>query len=651
MKNEKYEDVPVQVLLRSRQRHPYYKSAVLTAVIFAIAISAMTMVYSPHIVWTALLPTVITTLVGSTDATPLALGSSSVESTGNFYPSNPEQYSQGGQHGAVASESAICSLIGRDLLLQGGNAADALVGTTFCVGTTGMYHSGIGGGGFMLVRGPDGQYENIDFRETAPAAAFRDMYQNDTLSSIFGGLASGVPGEVAGLAYLHEKYGKLPWKQVMQGAIEIARDGFPVTADLVRYMAAATAGEKESFLVTDPQWAIDFAPNGTLLGLNDTITRKRLANTLETIANEGASVFYKGEMAAQMVAAVRAANGTMTMSDMSNYSIISREAAHTAYRNYTLHSVSAPASGTVALSILKILEGYSDMGAPGSANISTHRLTEAMRFAYGQRTELGDPSFVPHMSSYEDSMLDPATAAHIRKHGISDTTSFPPSHYNPSGFENPDSHGTSHVVTADGSGLAISMTTTINLLFGSRVMVPETGVIMNNEMDDFSIPGRKNAFGFVPSPNNYIAPFKRPLSSIACTIVEDSATRELRFVSGAAGGSRIISSTLQTLWAVLDRGFDSAQALAMPRLHDQLVPDTVTFEWLFDNATVASMAAKAHNVTWVGPGGSSAQCLRNVSLPGYRYSLSGVELDEISGTWGFEAASEPRQMASGAYVV
>ncbi|KAK4944282.1 hypothetical protein LTR28_008281, partial [Elasticomyces elasticus] len=193
--------------------------------------------------------------------------------------------------GAVASESSICSTIGIDLLKRGGNAADALVGTVFCIGVVGMYHSGIGGGGFMLVRGSNGSYEFIDFRETAPAAAFQDMYKNNTNASIYGGLASGVPGEVRGLAHLHQNYGKLGWGEVMQGAIKTARYGFPVTHDLVRYMAAATVGI-DNFLVNKPTWAIDFAPNGTLLGLNDTITRKRYADTLETIAQKGPSAFY-----------------------------------------------------------------------------------------------------------------------------------------------------------------------------------------------------------------------------------------------------------------------------------------------------------------------------------------------------------------------
>lgn len=418
----------------------------------------------------------------------------------------------------------------------------------------------------------------------------------------------------------------------MQGAIHTARYGFPVTADLVRYMAAATASEPTSFLETDPNWAIDFAPNGTLVKLGDTITRKRLANTLETIAEKGASEFYNGQMAHDMIAAIQSANGTMTLSDLSNYTVALPAPVSLTYREkYTLHSVSAPASGSIALSMLNILSGYPDIGSPTSLNLSTHRLDESMRFAYAQRSHLGDPAFLPNMSLYETSLLHPSTASHIRSR-ISDTRTFNISHYDPSGLEILDTPGTSHVVAADVSGLAISLTTTVNLLFGSRVLVPETGVILNNEMDDFSIPGRKNAFGFKPSPANYIAPGKRPLSSIACTIVEHAGNHSLYFVTGAAGGSRITSATVQTLWAVLDRGMDAREALEMPRLHDQLVPDEVTFEVGFDNGTVGFMEALGHKVKRVGTGGSSAQCLR---------VDDGV----------FEAASEPRQVASGGFAV
>ncbi|KAI4199875.1 MAG: hypothetical protein LQ350_004323 [Teloschistes chrysophthalmus] len=533
--------------------------------------------------------------------------------------------------GATASESAVCSRIGVNLLKDGGNAADALVGTVACVGVIGMYHSGLGGGGFMLVRASNGSYTFIDFRETAPAAAFQDMYNNDTKLSIYGGLASGVPGELRGLEYLHTHFGKLSWSHVLQPAINVARNGFIVTQDTVNYMNAGSTGQ-ENFLVNEPSWAIDFAPNGTRLGLGDTLTRRRYADTLETIAKRGANAFYTGPIANATIQALRRANGTMTLNDLKNYTVAIRKPASITYRDYKLTACSAPSSGEVALSVMKTIEGYPDIGSPATVNLSTHRLDEAIRFAYGERANLGDPLFVPGLDEYQNEMLNETTAARVRSE-ISDFHTLDVSAYDPKGLESLDTPGTSHIVTADASGMAISLTTTINLLFGSQLIVPETGVIMNNEMNDFSIPNSSNAFGYVPSPSNFIRPGKRPLSSISPTIVEFLANSTLYFAVGSAGGSRIITATIQNLWHVLDQGLTSAASLAQPRLHDQLQPNQLLFEYAYNNQTVAFMKSLGHNVTWVAPGQSTAQALR--WLP--------------NGT--FEAAGEPRQKASGGFVV
>ncbi|KAG2412527.1 hypothetical protein HFD88_010084 [Aspergillus terreus] len=535
-----------------------------------------------------------------------------------------------GKLGAVASESALCSHHGTEMLKKGGNAADAMVATMFCVGVVGMYHSGIGGGGFMLVKAPNGSYEFIDFRETAPAAAFEDMYTNNTDGSTTGGLASGVPGEVRGLEHLHKKYGTLPWATVMQPAIDTARNGFPVTADLVRYMESAV-GTGEDFLVNDPTWAIDFAPNGTRLGLGDIITRRRYADTLETIARQGPDALYSGPIAETMIQALQAANGTMTLDDLRNYTVAIRNISQIDYRGYKITSTTAPSSGIVAMSILKIVDGYRDFFTPSNVNLSTHRLDEAMRFAYGQRSLLGDPAFVEGMGEYQEDILKKVTVDDVRSR-ISDARTQNVSAYDPDGFESLNTPGTSHIATADHSGFAITAITTINLLFGSKVMVPETGIIMNNEMDDFSTPGSSNSFGYIPSPANYIRPGKRPLSSITPAIVTHP-NGTVFFVAGSAGGSRIITATVQNIIHAVDQGMSAAEALAQPRLHDQLVPNQVSFEYAYDNQTVAFMKARGHNVTWVAPGESSAQAIR--VLP--------------NGT--FDAAGEPRQKASGGFAV
>ena len=291
--------------------------------------------------------------------------------------------------GAVSSENYICSQIGIGLLQAGGNAADALVGTVFCVGVVAPYHSGIGGGGFMLVRSSKGSYEFIDFRETMPAAGTQDMYNNDTNASLYGGLACGVPGELRGTEHLHKQYGKLPWATVMAPAISLAYNGFPVNSDTVRYFSSATPEFEGSpnFLTADPNWAIDFAPNGTLLGVGDTLTRKRYAATLQTIAKEGADAFYTGPIAEATVEALATANaskGIMTLEDLKNYSVALQPPLQISYRDFTITAASAPSSGEVVLSVMKAVEGYSGFGEEALVNVSTQRLDEAIRFAYGQ---------------------------------------------------------------------------------------------------------------------------------------------------------------------------------------------------------------------------------------------------------------------------
>ena len=302
------------------------------------------------------------------------------------------------------------------------------------------------------------------------------------------------------------------------------------------------------------------------------MTRRRYAHTLETIAKRGADAFYTGPIANATIQALHAANGTMTLDDLKNYTVAIRDPASITYRDYKLTSCSAPSSGVVALSALKKVEGYSDLGDPQSLNLSTHRLDEAIRFAYGERANLGDPLFVPGLDEYQSQMINETTAARVRGE-ISDVRTLNVSEYDPEGLESLETPGTSHIVTADASGMAISLTTTINLLFGSQVMVPETGVIMNNEMNDFSIPDSSNAFGYVPSPSNFIRPGKRPLSSISPTIAEFLSNNTLYYVVGSAGGSRIITAVIQNLWHVLDQGFTAIEALAEPRLHDQLTPN------------------------------------------------------------------------------
>ncbi|KAK8146906.1 hypothetical protein G3M48_002443 [Beauveria asiatica] len=537
-----------------------------------------------------------------------------------------------GTRGAVASEASECSAIGRDIIVAGGNAVDAIVGTTFCVGVVGMYHSGIGGGGFALVRDAEGRYEAVDFRETAPAAAYEDMYRQDKQASIAGGLAVAVPGEVLGLEYIHQKYGALKWKYIMQGAIRVARDGFKVSKDMAVKMNA-TIKDGRTFLLDDPIFAAEFAPKGKLLQTGEVMFRKNLSNTLERIANEGSNAFYHGEIAENLVRFVKSRKGILTLADLSDYDVAPRTVHSIRYRGLDVHGMSSPTSGSVALQMLRVLECFPRSGWHDDRNLTVHRLAETQRFAFAYRASLGDPAFADRdMLAYERALLSNKTVERIHNE-MSDTRTKEPEEYFPCEGDvtaMPESHGTSHISTADRSGMAVSLTTTINLNFGAQIMEPNSGIILNDEMNDFSIPG----IGFPPPPANLIRPGKRPLSSIT-PFIATFPNGTLYAVIGAAGGSRISTATPQCLWHAVEHGMTTREALRVGRLHDQLLPNQLTLENLFPdlNATKAAMQARGHEVKVVEPGLSSVQAIKR--------------LEDGS----FEAVGEPRQANSAGYSV
>jgi len=398
-----------------------------------------------------------------------------------------------------------------------------------------------------------------------------------------------------------------------------------VTEDLLKAMIATIIPGK-NFLVADPNWSQDFAPNGTLLGLGDIMTRKRYAATLHTIARSGASAFYSGPIAESTIRAVQGAGGIMTLDDLAGYNVSIREPVSIDYRGSKMYSTPAPSSGAVALKVFKIIEGY-NMSDPALHALNTHRLDEALKFSYAAHASLGDPAFVPGLDAFESRMLSSSLAASVRRQ-ISDAHTLPPTSYNPHNLPIP-----THLATSDASGLTLTLTTTINLLFGAQLLVPATGVILNNEMNDFAIPP-SNAFHYPPSPHNRISPGARPLSSITPVIValRDALGGGL-LATGAAGGSRIISATAQALWHVLDHGMGVRAALAQRRLHDQLRPVGVLVEEGFDAATVRFLRGRGHEVGWARGVMSAVQAVRRL------------------GDGTFEAGGEPRQRGSGGLVV
>lgn len=534
-----------------------------------------------------------------------------------------DEHKTRGRRGVVATEVDVCSNIGADLLEQGGSAADAIIGASFCVGSIDAFHSGIAGGGFILLRDESRAAHDersgvrfIDMRESAPAASNETMYSANTNknASTIGGLAVGVPGELRGYEMLHKHYGKLPWHQIIKPIVKLNREGFEVTNQL----SYAIAQYSQSLLCNDTYFKEVYCANGTAAGLGDTIKRERLAKTFEKIAHGGADAFYEGKIANRTIEAIQSRGGIMTLDDLKSYKALMREPFSIDFPGgKQVWSTSAPSSGAVVLSALKTIGTYgSHLAQRAGVNLTTHRLIEATKFAYGERNDYGDPSYVKNVSRLEKAYLSDKDTRRKRKL-ISDNSTHTTSYYDPGNRFVLTDHGTSELSAMDDYGLAITLTTTVNLLWGSQIMTPD-GFVLNDELDDFSSPGASNAFGYAPTEANFIRPGKRPLSSISPTIIVDMHTGKTTHAIGCAGGSRIITANIQNTFNALN-GMDLQESLAQPRWHDQLIPATTSFEWAdssaptipnwtgFDNTTVAFLKAVGHNVSWVAPGQSTAQ--------------------------------------------
>jgi gamma-glutamyltranspeptidase / glutathione hydrolase len=483
-----------------------------------------------------------------------------------------------GREAMVAAAHPLASQVGRDVLRAGGNACDAAVAAAFALAVVEPYSSGLGGGGLILVHTAiDGRVRALDCRETAPAAARSDMFVRNGVAdpklSQTGGLAVAVPGLVRGLAELHRAGGRLPWADLLQPAIALARDGFPVDAEL-------QARIKEEASRLDAAGQAVFRPGGVTPAVGSRLVQADLARTLAAIADGGAEAFYAGRLAEAIVAGARAAGGVLTTADLAACRPLWREPVRGAYRGVEVWSMPPPSSGGVVLvEMLNVLSGR-DLAAAGWGAAETWRcLAGAMRLAFADRARwLGDPDFCPvpvarlTSSGYADSQrarLDAAFSA-------------------PAAAGAPaESPHTTHLSVIDGAGNAVSATLTINLSFGSGVIAPGTGVILNDEMDDFSAqPGAPNYFGLVGGAANAIAPGKRPLSSMAPTIVLRDGRPWL--VLGSPGGSRIITAVLQVLVNVVDFGLDLEMAVRAPRIHQQWSPPETGCEPL---AVVPEVAA------------------------------------------------------------
>jgi len=501
----------------------------------------------------------------------------------------PLQADQPGK-AAIASAHYLATEAGHEILAKGGNAFDAAVAVSAVLAVVEQTSCGVGGGGFWLLhRASDGFEVMIDGREMAPAAADRDMYLNADGSvnrdlALNGPLAAGIPGEVAGFEHLAVNYGQLPLAESLKPAIRIAREGFPVYTKLHGMLA-----KKEKIIRRWPAASSAFLPGGKMPEIGQLIKLPDLADILEKLANEGRDGFYKGEVAQRLVDGVRAAGGIWSMEDMSGYTIKERVPVRTRYGGYEVVTASPPSSGGIAIAeMLNILEPYhvTELGKVQR----THLVVEAMRRAFRDRAlYLGDPDFYPVPQAM---LTDINYAAGLRAGIMFDRAT--PSEMLPGRDNLPDGTDTTHFSIIDSEGNMVAATLTVNTAFGSSFMVPGTGFVLNNEMDDFSAkPGEPNSFGLIGFTANEIQPFKRPLSSMSPTLMlgEDKVA-----VIGTPGGGRIITMVLLGILDFMD-GNGPESWVSLPRYHHQYVPDKIFAEKdAFTAEEIAGLEEMGHTV-------------------------------------------------------
>ena len=500
------------------------------------------------------------------------------------------------RHGMVVAQEKLAARVGADILRQGGNAVDAAVATAFAMAVTYPRAGNIGGGGFMVIHLKDrGEDIAIDYREAAPAATTAETFlgadgKPDNAKSRDSALSIGVPGTVAGLALALEKYGsgKFTLARLLQPAIVLARDGFVLDDDMADTLPAA----QRRMAKWQASVKIFSQADGTWLRGGDRLVQTDLAATLSAIAEQGPRGFYEGPVAAKLANAVRDAGGIMTNDDLKSYSAVIRKPVRGSYRGYDVVSMPLPSSGgTVLLESLNILEGFPLAEMTQGSPASLHLLIEAMKRAYADRARyLGDPAFVnapvPVMLSKDYAARQRASIDPDRATASADAAAIKPLR---------EGSNTTHFSVIDDFGNAVSNTYTLNFPYGVGLIAEGTGVLLNNELDDFTAaPGASNAFGLVGFEANLPGPGKRPLSSMSPTILLKDGKPVL--VTGSPGGSRIISTVLQVIVNVLDYHMDVLAAVSAPRLHHQWMPDEVRVERGFSEDVLAQLRAMGHHI-------------------------------------------------------
>ncbi|HEY8378734.1 MAG TPA: gamma-glutamyltransferase [Nannocystis sp.] len=521
-----------------------------------------------------------------------------------------------GIHGAVTSAERHASEVGLQILKRGGNAVDAAIAVGLALAVTHPSAGNLGGGGFMVIRMADGRTVAIDYREVAPAAAtptmFLDAKGNPTRASVDGPLAAGIPGTVAGLALAHEQFGTLPWRDLVLPAVALARDGH--TLDEFHVEDLRNGSERMLKLGYTDAAAIYRRPDGTPFTTGDVWKQPDLAQTLQTIADEGPRSFYEGPLAEKLARGVAALGGLWTVEDLKNYRAIARPPIIFPYRDHEVITMPPPSGGGVVLrqllaasEILKIYE------KPWHSVDEIHLYVEAARRTYADRNFLvGDPAFVQVPL---DQLLDPrylqGRLANVNPEKAT------PSSKIAAGIASNTSMQTTHYSVVDVMGNAVANTYTLNTSFGSKVVVPGTGVLLNNEMDDFAVkPGTPNTFGLVQGEQNKVEPGKRMLSSMSPTILVKDG--KLRAVVGTPGGSTISTTVTQIVRALIDYGATIDQAVKAPRIHHQWMPDKIRLEPGLPPEVIEGLKARGHTVEeW--PSIGHANCIEvDPATGGYR---------------------------------
>jgi gamma-glutamyltranspeptidase/glutathione hydrolase len=528
--------------------------------------------------------------------------------------------------GVVASVNPLATEAGVNAMKRGGNAVDAAIATAVTLGVVDGHNSGLGGGCFILIRAADGSVTAIDAREIAPALATRDMYLKEDKSvddarSKTGALASATPCALAGYALALEKHGKLKLADILRPAAEIAENGFAIDGVYERKLESV----KDDLAKFDGSKEVLFKPDGSLPKAGDVLKQPGLARTLRMVAEHGTDWFYKGEFAEKVDAWMRANSGVLRKEDFAACAPTMREPLRTTYRGHEILGFPPPSSGGIHVAqILHMLEGY-DLAAMSKID-RAHVMAEAMKLAFADRAHwLGDPDF----AKVPKGLIDRGYAKDLAAK-ITIEKSIPVPTYGTPPKADTDIFGdllkhTTHLSAADAEGNWVALTQTINTAFGSKVIVPGTGVILNDEMDDFAVaPGVPNAFKLVGSEANAVAPGKRPLSSMSPTIVQKDGKPFLSV--GAAGGPTIISQTLQNLVNVLDLKMGIAESIAAPRVHHQWSPDELRIETAIGADVLEAMKQRGHT-------------LNEVSKIGIGVS-QGVMWDEAAKT--FRGAHDPR---------